>query len=264
MQETATRRGELERDLRAALREDEIEVHYQPQVDARTGAFVGAEALARWRHPERGVVSPGVFIPLAEETGLIGEIGERVLRIACAEAVHWPDGTSLAVNLSAIQHGDANLLQKVSRVLAETGFYAQRLELEVTETALLGDDERTYDNLHRLRKLGIRVSLDDFGTGFSSLSHLRRFPFDKIKIDQSFVRRIPTDADSVAIVQAVTALARKLRMRVTIEGVETAEQRAFARREGCDQIQGYLISRPIPSDEVRTFMTAVSDLPRSA
>ncbi|WP_299654944.1 EAL domain-containing protein [uncultured Jannaschia sp.] len=262
--EDALRRSDLERDLRQAIERSELEVFYQPLVDALSGAFVGAEALARWNHAEQGMISPGLFIPLAEEVGLIGAIGEQVLEMACAEAARWPAHTSIAVNLSPVQLGDPNLVRKVTRVLAVTGLSAERLELEVTETALLGDDARTYRNLHQLRRLGIRIALDDFGTGYSSLSHLRRFPFDKIKIDQSFVRQIPHDAGSMAIVRAITALAADLRMRVTIEGVETAAQQAFAQREGCHHIQGYLISRPVPCEEMRAFMGSSDQLTLSA
>ncbi|WP_375262578.1 EAL domain-containing protein [Palleronia sp.] len=249
----ALNRSELERDLRLALKRDELEVHFQPLTDASSGAFQGAEALLRWTHPKRGMISPAEFIPLAEEIGLIGAIGEWVLRTACVEAAGWPETTSLAVNLSAVELGDPNLVKNVAKILKETGFPATRLELEVTETALLRDDVRTFGNLHGLKDLGIRISLDDFGTGYSSLSHLRRFPFDKVKIDRFFVRQIPEDPDSVAIVQAIVTLAAKMRMSVTIEGVETVEQQEFARHEGCNQIQGFLISRPIPGVELAPF-----------
>ncbi len=179
----AQRRSDLERDLRQAIERGELEVFYQPMIDATSGAVVGAEALARWTNAEQGMISPGLFIPLAEEVGLVGAIGAQVLEMACAEAARWPEQTSITVNLSPVQLGDPNLVRKVTRVLAVTGLPAGRLELEVTETTLLGDDARTYENLHQLRRLGIRIALDDFGAGYSSLSHLRRFPFDKIKID---------------------------------------------------------------------------------
>ncbi len=246
-------RGELERDLRRAVTEGGFEVHFQPLACARTGSFDGAEALARWNHPRRGMISPAIFIPLAEEIGLIGAIGAQVLRQACIEAAGWPEATSLAVNLSPVQLGDPHLVRDITGILDEAGFPARRLELEITESALLHDDARTFGNLRDLQRLGIRIALDDFGTGYSSLSHLRRFPFDKVKIDQSFVRQIPEDPTSVAIVQAIVALAGRMRMRVTIEGVETPRQDAFARREGCDQIQGYLISRPLPTAELAAF-----------
>ena len=244
------RRG-LEQDLRRAASREEFELYYQPQVDPRTGVYNGAEALIRWNHPQRGTVSPADFIPLAEEIGLIGGIGEWVLRTACSEALAWPQHLCVAVNLSPVQFRDTQLASLVLTILAETGLPGARLELEITESALLQDDGSTLATLRTLRAHGIRISMDDFGTGYSSLSYLRRFPFDKIKIDQSFMRQIPADADSVAIVQAVTSLGAKLGMTVTAEGVETVEQRAFAVSENCDQIQGYLISRPVTSATIR-------------
>lgn len=238
-------RRDFENRLRRAIARDEFFVVYQPQIDAVTGAFDGAEALVRWQHPEKGVVSPLDFIPLAEEIGLIGAIGEFVLRQACAEAVKWPSHMSVSVNLSPVQLQDARLSKTVAAILAETRLPASRLELELTENALLQDDGRAIAVMHSLHALGVKVSMDDFGTGYSSLSHLRRFPFDKIKIDQSFVRQLPYDPDSVAIVQAVATLALKLGMKVTAEGIETEEQQRFSAAEGCHQLQGYLISRPI-------------------
>jgi diguanylate cyclase (GGDEF)-like protein len=252
----AQARRSLELDLRRAVARGELEVYYQPQVDTRTGAYDGAEALVRWKHPQRGMVSPGDFIPLAEEIGLIGSIGDWVLRTACAEAVKWPEHLSVAVNLSPVQLRDARLVPTVAAVLAETGLPGSRLEIEVTESALLQDNGNTLSTLNALRALGIRISMDDFGTGYSSLSYLRRFPFDKIKIDQSFIRQIPADPDSVAIVQAVASLGMKLGMSVTAEGVETLEQRSFTSAEGCDQIQGYLISRPVPASQARNLFSA--------
>ncbi|RFC61741.1 EAL domain-containing protein [Fulvimarina endophytica] len=246
----ALARRTLEMDLRLALQRDEFVVHYQPQIDASTGAFQGAEALVRWQHPTKGLVSPADFIPLAEELGLIGTIGQKVLAVACREALSWPSEFTVAVNLSAHQLTEIDLVQKVAAVLSATGLPSSRLELEVTESALLQDTDRTHANLHGIHELGVRVSLDDFGTGYSSLSHLTQFPFDKLKIDQSFVRRLPGDNNSVAIVQAVVGLADKLKMTVTMEGVEREEQRAFAKREGCQGIQGYLVSRPIASHEL--------------
>lgn len=243
-------RRTLEMDLRRAVARQEFEVVYQPQVDARTGAFDGAEALVRWNHPERGVVSPADFIPLAEELGLIGAIGDFVLRTACAAAITWPDNLSVAVNLSPFQFKDHGLSSSIAHILAEVGLPGTRLELEITENALLHDDGRTLGLLHALSKQGIRISMDDFGTGYSSLSYLRRFPFDKLKIDQSFVRQLPGDSDSVAIVQAITSLGIKLGMTVTAEGVETLEQRQFTAAEGCDQIQGYLISKPVSTTAI--------------
>lgn len=245
MSERATARRSLELDLRRGLARDEFEVHHQPQVDPRSGRYQGAEALVRWRHPTRGMVSPADFIPVAEEIGLISALGEWVLRTACEEACGWPEHISVAVNLSPVQLRDDNIISTVARILRETGLAAQRLELEITESALMQDEDKTYRILQGMRAMGIRISMDDFGTGYSSLRYLQQFPFTKIKIDQSFVRQLPDNADAVAIVQAITSLAGKLGMNVTAEGVETAQQRAFIAQEGCDQIQGYLISRPV-------------------
>jgi diguanylate cyclase (GGDEF)-like protein/PAS domain S-box-containing protein len=253
MSERAEARRVLELDLRRALAREEFVVHYQPQVDPRDGRYQGAEALVRWHHPTRGTVSPADFIPLAEEIGLIGPLGEWVLRTACEEARHWPAHLTVAVNLSPVQFRDSALAANVLRILTETGLPASRLELEITEGALLQDEENTYKILHDLRAVGVRISMDDFGTGYSSLSYLRRFPFNKIKIDRSFVQQVPEDRECVAIIQAVTTLAAKLRMTVTVEGVETSEQRAFTVSEGCDQIQGFLISRPVDRSAVRAL-----------
>lgn len=256
MSERAEARRGLELDLRRALARNEFEVYYQPQVDPKSGQFQGAEALVRWHHPTRGMVSPADFIPLAEEIGLIGSLGEWVLRTACKEAMSWPSGITVAVNLSAYQLHDSALAQTVSRVLRDTGLPPQRLELEITEGALLQENTTTSATLRAIRAMGIGLSMDDFGTGYSSLNYLRRFPFTKIKIDQSFIRQIPADGDSVAIVQAITSLAARLGMTVTVEGVETPEQRAFTVSEGCDQIQGYLISRPVDNTTIRALFVA--------
>jgi diguanylate cyclase (GGDEF)-like protein len=238
-------RRTFEHDLRRAIARQEIFVVYQPQVDSATGRYDGAEALARWAHPERGVVSPADFIPLAEELGLITALGEFVLRKACAEAVGWPAHMTVSVNLSPMQLRDPRLAATVAGVLAETGLPGARLELELTENALLQDDGRAVAVLHALRDLGVRISMDDFGTGYSSISYLRRFPFDKIKIDQSFVRQLPHDPDSTAIVQAVASLGVQLGMKVTAEGVETEAQKLYTAARGCSQLQGYLFSKPV-------------------
>ena len=200
----------------------------------------------RWRHPDRGLVSPAEFIPLAEETGLIATLGLWVLRTACMHAVTWPSDLRLAVNLSPVQFRDLRLAETIKAVLAATGLEPGRLELEITEGVLLDDEERTLSTLNRLRDAGVRISMDDFGTGYSSLSYLRRFPFDKIKVDQSFVRQLPGDAESAAIVRAILTLGACLGISTTVEGVETSEQYAFTAAEGCDQVQGYHISRPLP------------------
>ena len=247
------RRG-LEADLRRALSRQEFELHYQPLVDTRSGEVTSAEALVRWRHPSRGLVPPAEFIPLAEETGLIAPLGLWVLRTACADAVGWPARIRLAVNLSPVQFRDPRLAETVKAVLAATGLPATRLELEVTEGVLLADEERTLATLTSLRSAGVHISMDDFGTGYSSLSYLRRFPFDKIKIDQSFVRQLPGDAESAAIVRAILTLGACLGMATTVEGVETAEQFAFTAAEGCDQVQGYHVSRPLPLAAFLSFI----------
>ncbi len=248
-------RRSLESALRRAISTEEFRLVYQPQVDAKTGVFTGAEALIRWDDAERGIVSPTEFIPLAEEIGLINRIGEWVLRTACFEARDWPDTMTLAVNLSPAQFRDPRLTHTIAGILSETGFPGRRLELEITENLMLQDNQRTLATLHHLRSLGIRFSLDDFGTGYSSLSYLRSFPFDKIKIDRSFIAQTPADPESAAILRAVVALGASLGMTTTAEGVETDAQRAFIAAEGCDQIQGFHISRPIPGDALKTLFT---------
>ncbi len=247
------RRG-LEVDLRKALAEDELVVHYQPLVEAQSGRVCGAEALVRWNHPERGLVSPGDFIPLAEETGLIIPLGEMVLRTACATAAQWPADFTVAVNLSPVQFRDRNLAATVRDILTETGLPASRLELEITEGVLLADETATLTILQELRRAGVRVSMDDFGTGYSSLSYLRRFPFDKIKIDRSFVQQLPCDPETAAIVRAIISMGACLGMAITVEGVETPEQLAFSAVEGCTFVQGFLVSRPLPSAEFDRFL----------
>jgi predicted signal transduction protein with EAL and GGDEF domain len=213
----------LELDLRKALRARQFELFYQPVVDLHAGAVAGFEALLRWRHPERGLVSPASFIPLAEEIGLIVQIGEWVLREACATAASWPGDIRVAVNLSAAQFKSPDLVATVSEALREGGLLPDRLELEITETVMLQDTDATMATLHQLRALGAGIAMDDFGTGYSSLSYLRRFPFDRIKIDQSFVRELSSKRDCGAIVRAVAGLSRELGMATTAEGVETRE-----------------------------------------
>ena len=243
-------RRSLELALRRAAARQEFELYYQPQVDAKTGRYIGAEALIRWNDGERGVISPAEFIPLAEETNLIAGIGEWVLHTACAEAATWPDDLSVAVNLSPVQFRDPRLLAIVSSALDESGLPGSRLELEITESVLIDDEAGVLALLVAIKKLGVRVSLDDFGIGYSSLGHLHRFPFDKIKIDRSFVSRAPHDRESAAIVRAVVSLGESLGMTTTAEGVETDDQRRFVADEGCDQIQGFLFSRPVPAAQM--------------
>jgi diguanylate cyclase (GGDEF)-like protein len=244
------RRRALEIDLRRALTSGEFHLVYQPQLNLATNALTGMEALLRWTHPERQAVLPAEFIPVAEETGLIVPLGEWVLRRACAEAAHWPDAIRVAVNLSPVQFRSRGLVAMVTQALAAAGLPATRLEIEITEAALLQKDEMTVAMLHQLRALGVRISMDDFGTGYSSLSYLRSFPFDKIKIDRSFIADIERNGDSEAIIRAIAELGASLGIATTAEGIETKEQLELVRRAGCTEVQGYLLSRPRPAVEV--------------
>jgi diguanylate cyclase (GGDEF)-like protein len=244
----------LELDLRKAVVSGEFEVYYQPIVDVKNGQVVCCEALVRWHHPERGMVPPAEFIPLAEETGLIVPIGEWVLRQACTEATRWPDHVTIAVNLSPAQFKNRALVQTVADALAKSGLPGNRLELEITESVLLQEERGGSTILHQLREFGIRIAMDDFGTGYSSLGYLRSFPFDKIKIDQSFIRDLPTREDSVAIVRAVVGLSSSLGITTTAEGVETAAQLDRVMSEGCNEAQGYLFSPPRPAAEVEQLL----------
>jgi diguanylate cyclase (GGDEF)-like protein len=237
----------LELDLRDALENNEFELYYQPSYDLARDRIGGFEALLRWRHPTRGLVMPAEFITLAEEIGLIIPIGEWALRRACAQACEWPVHITLAVNVSAAQFKASTLIETVQGALAATGLSPRRLELEITESVLLADNVATLAVLHTLRSHGIRIAMDDFGTGYSSLSYLRAFPFDKIKIDQSFVRDLEAADGSGPIVRAIRTLADCLSMRTTAEGVETYEQFKWLRDEGCNEAQGYYLSRPVPA-----------------
>ncbi len=248
------RRHRLAVDLRRALAEAQFELHYQPLMETRTQTLTGFEALMRWRHPQQGLISPAEFIPLAEETGLIGPMGAWALAKACTDAAGWPASIKVAVNLSSVQFTRGDLVQDVAQALAESGLRPGRLELEITESVLLKDDEATFDILHRLRALGLRISMDDFGTGYSSLSYLRRFPFDKLKIDQCFVRNLAREDGSIAIVRAMVGLGKALDMDVLAEGVETAEQAAILEAEGCDELQGYLFSKPLTLRDATHFI----------
>ena len=239
-------RRALEIDLREAIELKQFVVYYQPLVTTRTGQVSGFEALVRWPHPSRGLVSPIEFISVAEETGLIGRLGALVMEQACMDAVNWPESIKVAVNLSPLQFKNANLASDVADILERTGLPPHRLELEVTESVLLQDSDAILALLHKIRSFGVRVSMDDFGTGYSSLSYLRRFPFDKIKIDQSFIRTLDDSNDCLAIVRAVLGLGRSLGMSVVAEGVETLAQFDILKREGCEQLQGYLFSKPQP------------------
>jgi diguanylate cyclase (GGDEF)-like protein/PAS domain S-box-containing protein len=256
MAATVMRRRALEADLREALAHDNFELHYRPIVDIGTGAVVAMEALLRWSHPARGPVSPSEFIPIAEGAGLIIPIGERVLRNACLEAMNWPHDARVCVNLSPAQFKSLTLVQSVIRALNVSGLPASRLELEITETVLLAESRANISILHQLRDIGVRISLDDFGTGNSSLTNLRAFPFDKIKIDRSFVAELPDNRHCVAIVRAVAGIGQCLDVAVVAEGVETHEQLEILRKEGCTQIQGYLFARPAPAEVARKLFDA--------
>jgi diguanylate cyclase (GGDEF)-like protein/PAS domain S-box-containing protein len=243
-------------DLRKALAAGEFEVYYQPLVTLETGVISGFEALLRWRHPLRGMVVPAKFIPLAEETGLIVPIGEWVLRQACAEAATWPDNLKVAVNLSPVQFKKSNLPQVVFATLASAGLPAARLELEITESIFLAESKTNLATLRRLRALGVGISMDDFGTGYSGLSYLRAFPFDKIKIDRSFISELSESADCMAIIQAITNLGSSLGIPTLAEGVETKKQLSWLREVGCTEMQGYLFSRPVPASEIARLLSS--------
>ncbi|MEA2805624.1 MAG: hypothetical protein QOE49_5719 [Rhodospirillaceae bacterium] len=243
-------RHAVEKDLRRALAMGEFELFYQPFIKIASEEIAGFEALLRWKHPERGMIAPNDFIPTAEETGMIIPIGEWVMRTACNEAATWPRQVTIAVNLSPVQITSRNLVAVVKSALAESGLSASCLELEITETVMLQDDEKTMRVLNELHDLGVRISMDDFGTGYSSLSLLRKFPFDKIKIDRSFVSEMADRDDSLAIIRAVSAIGVSLGMLTTAEGVETRDQFELVKKEGCTEAQGYLFSRPKPAGEI--------------
>lgn len=254
-------RRAIETGLRRALDERQLELHYQPLADATGGRIRSVEALVRWNHPDRGLVLPFDFIGIAEETGLIVPLGNWVLNTACAEAATWPDEIGVAVNLSPAQFRERSLVPLVVAALHSAGLSPERLELEITESVLLSEEDGTLETLNELRALGVHVSIDDFGTGYSSLSYLRKFPFDRIKIDQSFVRQLPYDAESAAIVRAIITMAKCLGMSTTVEGVETAEQFDFSVAAGCDTIQGYLISRPLDRACLATLFATMRNAP---
>ena len=261
MDRRARARHALLDDLRCALALRQFELHYQPQTNLASRELIGFEALLRWRHPEHGLVPPDRFIPLAEEVGLIVPIGEWVLRTACREAVSWPERLCVAVNVSAKQLADRDRLPRaVQAALAASGLPASRLEVEITESALVRHDREALHVLHALHALGVRVSMDDFGTGYSSLSQLRSFPFDKLKIDRSFVRDLAGSDEAAAVVRAIAALGASLGMTTTAEGVETAEQAAMIRADGCTDMQGFLVSRPVPAGDVAALIERLNPI----
>ena len=250
MGETANARQKLEAELREALANDQLELHYQPIVDFKTYELCGMEALVRWRHPQRGMIFPGQFIPIAEETGLINKIGEWLLERACTEAAAWPKPIKVAVNLSPVQLANSNLLDVVLCALVESGLPPERLELEITETALFKNDVDCLAVMRRLKNLGVSIALDDFGTGYSSLAQLTMFPFDKIKIDKSFTQNLGSRPECAAIVAAVITLTQKLGITTTAEGIETLQQFQQLTLAGVNSAQGYLLDRPTPAAEL--------------
>jgi EAL domain-containing protein (putative c-di-GMP-specific phosphodiesterase class I) len=243
-------RRAMETDLREALERRELEVHYQPLLTTATLEIAGYEALLRWNRGGKGYVSPAEFIPVAENIGLIDTLGEWVLEEACREATRWPDGIFVSVNLSPLQFRESDLAAKVREILQMTRLPPQRLELEITESVVMEANDGTNATLHQLREWGVRIALDDFGTGYSSLSYLTRFPFDKIKIDRSFVRDVPARRDASAIVRLIVQLARELGTTTTAEGVETDEQLARLREIGCTQVQGFLFAPARPANQI--------------
>ena len=257
-------RRTLELDLRKALVTQEFELHYQPLVNLQSNEVCGFEALIRWNHPTHGRIAPIDFIPLAEETGIIVPLGEWILKEACTEAIKWPEEIKVAVNVSPAQFKSRSLANAVTAALECSGLPPRRLELEITESVLLTETDATMATLHQLRNLGVQISMDDFGTGYSSLSYLRSFPFDKIKIDRSFVSDLSETDESAAIVRAVTGLGRNLGMATTAEGVETDEQLVQLREEGCTEVQGYLFSKPLPATDVLPLLAKVHDQMRAA
>jgi diguanylate cyclase (GGDEF)-like protein/PAS domain S-box-containing protein len=258
MNALALERLALEGSLRRATEREEFEVHYQPRVDIRSKKIVGMEALVRWRDAELGFVPPAKFIPVAEEANLINQIGEQVLRAACRQARYWVDlgfdELSVSVNLSARQFRQGSLVATIQSALAETGLEAERLELELTESTIMGHGTEFVAMLAELKSLGVRVAIDDFGTGYSNLSYLSRFPIDALKIDRSFVSEVATDQQHALLAKAVISLGHSLRLKVVAEGVETAEQLDFLRHHGCDEVQGYFFSKPVPPDEFERML----------
>jgi diguanylate cyclase (GGDEF)-like protein len=259
MDARAQSRRKIELDLRDAIQNEVLRPYYQPLIDLSTGRITGFEALVRWPHPERGMVSPGEFIPVAEETGLINGVGRLMLRRACMDAALWPDDVRVAVNLSPAQFRVGNLLSIVMDALKQSGLPPERLEVEITETVLLEKSDTVLATLHALRTLGLHISMDDFGTGFSSLSYLRSFPFDKIKIDQIFVRDLAANRDAQAIIRSIVSLGQGLGVTITAEGVETEAELSCLRAEGCHEAQGFLFSRARPHDEIVALLKAQSD-----
>ena len=259
MDARAQKRRKIELELRDAIQNEVLQPYYQPLIDLSTGRITGFEALVRWPHPERGMISPGDFIPVAEETGLVNGVGGLMLRRACMDAALWPDDVRVAVNLSPAQFRVGNLMAVVMDALKQSGLPPERLEVEITETVLLEKSDTVLATLHALRSLGLRISMDDFGTGFSSLSYLRSFPFDKIKIDQIFVRDLAANRDAQAIIRSIVSLGQGLGVTITAEGVETEAELSCLRAEGCHEAQGFLFSKARPHEEIVALLKAQCD-----
>jgi diguanylate cyclase (GGDEF)-like protein len=258
MNEGINDRRQVEMDLREAIEKGELELHYQPIVDLHCDSITGFEALTRWRHPMRGMVPPAVFIPAAEDTGLVIILGKWALMEACRTAAKWPNDLKIAVNLSPVQFSSPDLYDTISSALLDSGLAPHRLELEITERLFMEDSDKTLSTLHKIKKLGVRIAMDDFGTGYSSLSYLRNFPYDKIKVDRTFVSDLASGTEHVVIVQAVVSIARALGMTTTAEGVETEAQKEFLAALGCDEAQGYMFSEPVPLERVADVIAAWS------
>jgi EAL domain-containing protein (putative c-di-GMP-specific phosphodiesterase class I) len=258
MNSSALERLSLEHELRTALDLHQFELYYQPQLLLKTGEMIGVEALIRWHHPSRGFVSPAIFIPIAEESGLIVEIGKWVLDTACAQLHAWNRAglpqLRMSINVSAQQFGEPRLIEDVKHALARNGLSAESLKVEITETLLMQDVTSSISVMRELVGLGIQISIDDFGTGYSSLSYLKRFPIAALKADQSFVRALSDQVEDAVIVRAIVAMGHSLNLNVIAEGVETAEQLKFLREIGCDEVQGYYYSRPLPADKLAAFL----------
>jgi EAL domain-containing protein (putative c-di-GMP-specific phosphodiesterase class I) len=260
MTEVVAERMRLEHNLRRAVERNEFVLHYQPKIALCDGRIIGAEVLVRWRHPTEGLIAPGHFISAAEQSGLIKPIGSWVLREACTQNQAWQRAgmapIPMAVNLSATQLHHEGFLEEVTAVLSELDMAPHLLEFEVTESVSIHGEEKAVTWLETLKEMGVRLSIDDFGTGYSSLSYLKRLPIDTIKIDQSFIRDITTDPDDAAIITAIIRMAHSLRLNVVAEGVETADQLAFLRRQNCNQVQGYYFSKPVPAEEFEQLLIA--------
>jgi predicted signal transduction protein with EAL and GGDEF domain len=256
MNEELSDRRHIEMDLREAVARNELSLHYQPIIDLQRNVVTGFEALARWSHPVRGMIPPGVFITVAEDTGLILQLGEWALVEACRRASGWPNHLRVAVNLSPVQFSAPNLYDTIAGILSTSGLAPDRLELEITERVFMENSDRTLAILFQLKSLGVRIAMDDFGTGYSSLSYLRSFPFDKIKVDRTFISGIVDGIEHAAIVQAVVSLARALGMRTTAEGVETRDQQNSVLALGCDEAQVYLFSAPVPVEQVPEILAS--------